>query len=168
MKIKILTPEDWQQYKLVRLEALRVSPESFLASYEEEAGWPDVNFQNICHKSNIFGAFIDHSLVCCAGFDSLDSARTNHRGSIWGMYTKPKCREQGIANAVIRAIVIHARSCVSQIHLMCATSNLGALSLYQKNGFKIYGTEPRSIKINDTYIDKHLMILDLTQPLNKT
>ena len=168
MKIKILTPEDWRQYKLVRLEALRDSPESFIASYEEEASWPDVNFQNICHKSNIFGAFMNHSLVCCAGFDRMNPAKINHRGIIWGMYTKPEYRGQGLANALIQTIVNRAKSRVSQIHLNCATSNLGAMSLYQKNGFTIYGTEPRALKVNDAYIDEHLIILDLTQPLNKT
>ena len=36
------------------------------------------------------------------------------------------------------------------------------MAFYQKQGFKIYGTEPRALKIGDTFFDEHLMILDLT------
>jgi len=168
MKIGMLTQEDWQPWKLLRLEALKNSPESFGSSYEEEANWPDLDFQNSLTKSDIFGVFVDNSLVSCAGFYSLNSAKTKHRGVIWGMYTRPECRGQGIASALIQTIINHAKSHVTQqLHLTCVTSNLGAVAFYQKQGFKIYGTEPRALKIGDTFFDEHLMILDLTQPTHK-
>lgn len=166
MKIKILTPEDWQQYKLLRLEALKNAPECFLASYEEEASWPDVNFQNVCAKSTIFVVLMNCSLVSCAGFDCVSTVKANHRGMIWGMYTKPEYRGQGMASALMQAIFNYARPRISHIYLRCAASNLKAVSLYKKIGFTIYSTEPSALKVNDTYIDKYLMMLDLTQPLN--
>jgi ribosomal protein S18 acetylase RimI-like enzyme/2-polyprenyl-3-methyl-5-hydroxy-6-metoxy-1,4-benzoquinol methylase len=158
----MLTQEDWEPWKLLRLEALKNSPESFGSSYEEEVNWPDLDFQNNLTNSDIFGVFVDNSLVSCAGFYSLNSAKTNHRGVIWGMYTRPECRGQGIASALIQTIINHAKSHVTQLHLTCVTSNLGAVAFYQKQGFKIYGTEPRALKIGDTFFDEHLMILDLT------
>jgi ribosomal protein S18 acetylase RimI-like enzyme len=162
MKIRMLTQEDWQPWKLLRLEALKNSPESFGSSYEEEVNWPDLDFQNSLTKSDIFGVFVDNSLVSCAGFYSLNSAKTKHRGVILGMYTRPECRGQGIASSLIKTIINHAKSRVAQLHLTCVTSNLGAVAFYQKQGFKIYGTEPRALKIGDTFFDEHLMILDLT------
>ncbi len=55
-----------------------------------------------------------------------------------------------------------------QLHLTCVTSNLGAVALYQKHGFKIYGTEPNALKIGDTFFDEYLMTLDLTgDPMKK-
>ena len=162
MKIRMLTQEDWQPWKLLRLEALKNSPERFGSSYEEEVNWPDIDFQNSLTKSDIFEVFVDNSLVSCAGFYSLNSAKTKHRGVIWGMYTRPECRGQGIASALIQTIINHAKSRVTQLHLTCVTSNLGAVAFYQKQGFKIYGTEPRALKIGDTFFDEHLMILDLT------
>jgi ribosomal protein S18 acetylase RimI-like enzyme/2-polyprenyl-3-methyl-5-hydroxy-6-metoxy-1,4-benzoquinol methylase len=167
MKIRILTQEDWQQWKLLRLEALKNAPESFGSSYEEEVNWTDLDFQTALTKSDIFGIFVDNSLVSCAGFYSLNSAKTKHCGVIWGMYTRPECRGQGIASSLIQAIINHAKSRVNQLHLTCVTSNLGAVAFYQKQGFKIYGTEPRALKIRDTFFDEHLMILDLTQPAHK-
>jgi len=160
--IKQLTAEDWKIWKELRLGALKNSPESFGSSYEEEVNWPDLDFQNSLIKSDIFGVFVDSSLVSCAGFYSLNSAKTKHRGVIWGMYTRPEYRGQGIASALIQTIISHAKSHVAQLHLTCVTTNLGAVAFYQKHGFKIYGTEPRALKIRDTFFDEHLMILDLT------
>ncbi len=160
--IKQLTAQDWKIWKELRLEALKNSPESFGSSYEEEVIWPDLDFQNSLIKSDIFGVFVDNSLVSCAGFYSLNSAKTKYRGVIWGIYTRPEYRGQGIASALIQTIISHAKSHVTQLHLTCVTSNLGAIALYQKHGFKIYGTEPRALKIREAFFDEHLMILDLT------
>jgi ribosomal protein S18 acetylase RimI-like enzyme len=161
MKIRMLTQDDWKLWKSFRLEALYNSPESFGSSYEEELNWLDSDFQNSLTTSDIFGVFVDNLLVCCAGFYSLNSAKTKHRGVIWGMYTKAEYRGKGIATALIQNIINHAKSRVIQLHLTCVTSNLGAVTFYQKHGFKIYGTEPRALKIGDTFFDEHLMILDL-------
>ena len=161
MKIRMLTQDDWKLWKSFRLEALKNSPESFGSSYEEELNWSDSDFQNGLTKSDIFGVFVDNLPVCCAGFYNLNSAKTKHRGVIWGMYTKMEYRGKGIATALIQNIINHAKSRVIQLHLTCVTSNLGAVTFYQKHGFKIYGTEPRALKIGDTFFDEHLMILDL-------
>lgn len=163
MKIRILTQEDWKIWKQLRLEALQNSPESFGSSYEEEFNGPDLDFQNSLSKSDIFGAFVDNAFVSCAGFYSLNSAKTKHRGVIWGMYTRPEYRGQGIASSLIQTIINHAKSRVTQLHLTCVTSNLSAVAFYQKQGFKCYGTEPRALKIGDAFFDEHLMILDLTE-----
>lgn len=159
--IKQLTAENWKIWKELRLEALKNSPESFSSSYEEESNRSDLDFQNSLTKSDIFGAFIDNSLVSCAGFYSLNSAKTKHRGVIWGMHTRPEYRKQGIASALIQKIINHARSRVTQLHLTCVTSNLGAVAFYQKHGFKIYGTEPRALKMRNTFFDEYLMMLEL-------
>ena len=161
MKIRMLTQDDWQRWKVLRLEALTNSPESFGSSYEEEVNGSDLDFQNSLTKSDIFGVFVGHSLVSCAGFHRLNSAKTKHRGVIWGMYTRPECRGQGIASALMQTMINHAKSRVSQLHLTCVTSNLRALTFYQQQGFKIYGTEPGALKIRDTFFDEHLMVFIL-------
>ncbi len=158
MKIRLLTAEDWQIWKEIRLEALQNSPENFGSSYEEECDWPDLEFQNGLNRSHIFGAFIENYLVACAGFYTLNFIKTQHRGVIWGMYTRPEYRKQGIASALMQHVIADARSKVSQLHLTCVTSNHGAIQFYQKQGFKIYGTEPRALKVGDKFLDEHLMV----------
>lgn len=163
MQIKKLTQKDWQLWKEFRLEALKNSPESFGSSYEEELNWSDVDFQQTLTKNDIFGIIIHNSLVSCASFYSLHVEKMKHRGFIWGMYTQPHYRGKSYASAIIQAIIKHAKSHVTQLHLTCVTSNINAVSFYQKHGFKTYGTEPRALKIGNTFFDEHLMALDLTE-----
>jgi ribosomal protein S18 acetylase RimI-like enzyme len=164
MKIRILEQEDWRLWKSFRLDALKNSPENFGSSYEEESNWPDLDFKNGLAKSDIFGLILGDLLVSCAGFYTLNSAKTKHRGVIWGMYTQPEYRGKGIASSLLQTIINHAKTYVTQLHLTCVTRNYGALALYKKHKFKIYGTEPRALKIGNTFFDEHLMVLDLTQP----
>ncbi len=161
--IKKLRPEDFEIWKSVRLEALKNSPESFASSYEEESSGSDSDFKKNLIQSDVFGVFIGYSLVACAGFYSLNSLKTKHRGVIWGLYTQLEYRGQGIASALIQTIIHHARSRVIQLHLTCVTSNLAAVAFYQKQGFSIYGREDRSLKVAETFFDEYLMILDLTK-----
>ena len=70
--IKQLTAGDWKIWKELRLEALKNSSEIFGSSYVEDVNWADLDFQNSLIKIDIFRVFVDTSLVCCAGFYSLN------------------------------------------------------------------------------------------------
>jgi RimJ/RimL family protein N-acetyltransferase len=161
MDIRILTQEDWEIWKQLRLDALQNAPENFGSSYEEECNFSEVDFQNQLQQSTVFGVIIHKKLVSCAGFYVLNKHKMKHRGLIWGMYTQPAHRGQGIASSVLRAIIDHAKLHVMQLHITCVTTNFAAMALYQKHGFTLYGTEPRALKIGDTFFDEHLMVLQL-------
>ena len=83
-----------------------------------------------------------------------------HRGCLFSMYTKDTHRNRGTADALIKTIITHAKQRVIQLHLTVVTTNHAAIRLYQKNGFTIYGTEPRSLKIDNNFYDEHFMVLD--------
>jgi RimJ/RimL family protein N-acetyltransferase len=165
LKIRILTQKDCKIWKQFRLEALKNSPENFGSSYEEEVNWTDLAFQDSLQKSKIFAAFDGQVLMACVGFYSLNTIKTKHCGIIWGMYTLPEYRRQGVAGALFQVVIAHAQSCVMQLHLTCVTTNISAIQFYQKFGFKIYGTEPRALKIGDAFFDEHLMMLDFTKTI---
>ncbi|KTD33604.1 methyltransferase [Legionella nautarum] len=168
MKIKRLMQEDWELWKSCRLEALKNSPESFGSSYEEEVLMSDIDFQHRLTKGYVLGAFVDDLLVSSVGFYKLNSLKTKHRGVLWGMYTRLEYRGKGIATALIQTLIQHARTCVTQLHLTCVVSNFVARAFYQKQGFRIYGTEPKALKINDTFYDEYLMVLDFNEePMKK-
>jgi ribosomal protein S18 acetylase RimI-like enzyme len=155
--IKKLEEGDWQIWKNFRLEALKHSPESFGSSYEEEANWKDSDFQNSLTKSDVFGVFVDNSLISCTG----NSVKTKHRCVIWGMYTKAEYRGRGIASALIQKVINYAKPRIIQLHLTCVKSNLEAIRLYHKHGFKVYGEEPNSLKIENQYVNEYMMVLVL-------
>ncbi|MFO8671962.1 GNAT family N-acetyltransferase [Legionella pneumophila serogroup 1] len=147
MKIRQLLDTDWEVWKNIRLEALNNSPESYASSYEEELQWTNADFQSGLSQGYVLGAFVDELLVSCAGFYILNSLKTKHRGVLWGIYTRTEYRGKGIATAVVQTLIQHAKTCVTQLHLSCVTSNFAASAFYQKQGFRIYGTEPKSLKL---------------------
>ncbi len=168
MKIKRVMQKDWELWKSFRLEALKNSPESFGSSYEEEVLMSDADFQHGLSKGYVLGVFVDDLLVSCVGFYTLNSLKTKHRGVLWGMYTRLEYRGKGIATALIQTLIQHARTCVTQLHLTCIVSNFVACAFYQKQGFRIYGTEPKALKINGTFYDEYLMVLDFNEePMKK-
>lgn len=160
MKIRLLTEKDWQIWRSLRLEALQNSPETLASSYEEAENFSQEEWEDKLTKSDIFGAFIDNKLIAAVGFRRLNRLKTMHRGDLFAMYVTPEYRGQGIASQLIDVIINHAKSRVIQLHLSCVTNNESAVKLYQKHGFKIYGTEPRSLKIDDDFFDEYLMLLE--------
>jgi len=161
MKIRLLTEEDNKIWKAIRLEALQNSPENFGTSYEEEINFPaeDWSVQN----NDIFGAFIEDKLVATTGFFTLRLKKMKHRGRLFAIYVMPKHRGQGLASQLIETVINHAKSRVIQLHLTCTTTNESAINLYQKHGFKTYGTEPRSLKVGEIFFDEYLMLLELNK-----
>ena len=160
MDIRKLTEKDWDSFRALRLEALKLSPEAFGSSYEEESILNNEDFQHGFKNCDMFGAFIHNQIAGCAGFFIHSSKKSNHRGQIIAMYTRSDFRHHGIGDALLKMIIKHAAKHVLQLHLTVVTSNQPAIALYQKNGFKIYGTEPRSLKIDTFFYDEHFMIME--------
>lgn len=158
MQIKLLTEAGDDNYKKIRLEALRNSPESFGSSYEEEMNAPLKDWRK--NGETIFGAFIDNELVAIAGLFIFKMKKMSHKGNLFGLYVKPEYRGKYIADSLIENIINHAKTKVIQLHLTCTTTNQAAVSLYKKHGFKIYGTEARALKLEAQFFDEYLMVLE--------
>ncbi len=77
------------------------------------------------------------------------------------MYVSPEYRGQGIADSLLKVVINQAKSEVIQLHLSVLTTNFIALKLYQKHGFRIYGTEPRALKEGNQFYDEHLLVLEI-------
>ena len=71
---------------------------------------------------------------------------------------QPALRGTGCALELIETAVDQARDEVLQLHLGVGAHNKPAIRLYEKAGFSIYGTEPRSLNVNGRYVDEHLMV----------
>jgi ribosomal protein S18 acetylase RimI-like enzyme len=119
----------------------------------------DNEFKKSLKKNKIFGAFISNQLVGCAGFFIHKLSKMRHCGVLFGMYVKSENRNFHIGDELVKTVLAYAKDYVIQVHLTVVKDNLSALKLYEKHGFKIYGTEPCSLKISDQSYDEHLMIL---------
>ena len=160
MIIRLLDETDWMAFRALRLEALATHPEAFGSSFEEESTRPDEEWKAGFKTADLFGCFLEKNLVACAGFFILSALKMRHRGVLFTMYSQPAYRNKGIADALVKQVVAHARKRVNQLHLTVVTTNQTAIKLYEKNGFRIYGTEPHTLKIDDQFYDEHMMVLE--------
>ena len=161
LTIRKLAEKDWQIWKEFRLECLKNSSENFGSSWEEEADWSETKFKEDLDKNDIFAVFINDIFTSAVGFNRLNSIKTKHIGTLWGMYTRPAYRGKGYASLLLAAIISHAKQYVSQLNLVCVTSNLNAVELYKSKGFRIYGEQPNALKVYGKYLDAYMMTLEL-------
>lgn len=165
MQIKRLRPQDAGDYYGIRLEALKMNPEAFAASYMEEkrqvADKYKGRFGN--DDSFTFGAFDDDGLIGTVTLIPEKLLKLNHRATIVAMYVKPEKRGNGVAKQLIEEAITTARKLkgIEQIHLTVVSSNKAANRLYASFGFETYGIEKNSLKVDGTYYDEELMVLFL-------
>jgi ribosomal protein S18 acetylase RimI-like enzyme len=161
--IRPLRPDEATSYRAIRLEALRLHPEAFSASFEQEEAESLAFHAARLTGSTVFGAFLDDASDPrgMAGLLIPASPKIAHKCLFWGMYIRPPSRRTGLARQLVEAVIEHARTRAEQIHLSVTASNIPARRLYQSLGFEPYGTEPRALKIDGQYFDDILMVKQL-------
>ena len=164
MNIRVLQFNDWSSWKELRKASIIQCPESFASSFEEEAGLSDRQFQDWITKNVIFGAFVEERLIGAAGFFRLDLAKERHRGILFSVYVTPDQRKKGIASLLVEKVIEEAKKSVIQLHLKVVSCNANAVHLYQRHGFEVYGTELRSLKIEDCFFNEYQIVLRFDHP----
>ncbi|WP_028399144.1 GNAT family N-acetyltransferase [Ectobacillus panaciterrae] len=166
MEFCILTKEEIHDFWELRLHGLREHPELFSASYEEFVRRPIGEVMESFPEENnhfVLGAFMNEQLVGIAGFRQEKGEKIRHKGTIWGVYVNPDSQGGGIGKQLISALLETIKQQLpelEQIHLMVGSHNDKAKKLYESFGFRTYGTEKQSLKINETqYIDEDHMVL---------
>jgi ribosomal protein S18 acetylase RimI-like enzyme len=94
------------------------------------------------------------------GFFPELKEHTKHMGSIWGAYVVPEARGTGLGKSLMQAVIEEVRQAkFEQIKLSVESENIAALRLYEAMGFKIFGEEPRALKVDGKYFNETHMIL---------
>ena len=160
--IRPLRVDEAASYRDIRLEALRLHPEGFSASFEQEAARPLAFFEDRLTGSVIFGGFRDDVLLATSGFRIQSGAKSAHKAMLWGMYVRLEARGSGLARRMVEAVLDHARNRVELVQLTVVAGNLNAHRLYLSCGFQQYGIEERALKLEGRYLDEVLMVKRLT------
>ncbi len=160
--IRPLRPDEPELYREIRLEALRLHPEAFGASFEEESARPLAFFTQRLTANTVFGGFLGQKLMGTAGFMRQAGAKSIHKSHLWGMYVRQAARGSGLARLLVDAVLDHATRHAELIQLSVAADNLPAQRLYTAAGFQPYGLEVRSLKVDGCYLDEVLMAKLLT------
>ena len=153
-------------YAAFRLGALHDSPLSFMSSPEDDSACSAEIVRERLKtgppNAIIIGAFAPE-LVGTLGLYRDAHLKAVHKVHIWGMYVAPSHRRAGIAAQLLEAAIQHARSIpgVSAIRLSVSSTAPAAQRLYERAGFRIWGTEPDSLRHNGQSATEYHMVLQL-------
>ncbi len=159
IEIRWLTPDDWEIYRNLRLEALTESPSAFGSTYQEQMDYPEKIWKE--RTTNTLFAFVDGEPAGLIGKVRLPRIKQSHIVNIVGFYVKRKYRGMGIGKLLLDEIMSHIRGLpgVSKVSIGVNTTQIAALRIYQSYGFEIIGTCRREFKEGDTYYDMIMMEL---------
>jgi len=115
------------------------------------------------NDSFTLGAYSKNVLAGVASFAREDKEKLSHKGLLFTMYVSTGFRGHGIAKQLLGEIIKKVKTVldIEQINLIVISDNVRAKRLYEKFGFKKYGTELNSIKWDGKYFSEDLMVLRL-------
>ena len=166
--VRVLTTDDAAELFRLRREALLDSPFSFTASPEEESTTSSVENVRATLKrsphSPVFGAFAGPRLVGMLGLYREPRRKAAHKVNLWGTFVTPEWRGKGLAKALLEAAVAYARTLegVTDVQLGVTESAADARRVYERFGFKVWGTEPNAIRVQGRTECEYHMRLTLT------
>ncbi len=164
-KIEIVTLPvfSWQEYKELRLRALKTEPQAFYSSYEKEVVYPDDKWQQRLRnvengKSWMFFARLNGKLVGIVGGYRSKEDIHNNRVQIWGVYVDPQARRKGIAKSLMEKMLeeLKKHSDIAIVRTEVNVDQQPAKKLYEKFGFEVAGTE--SLVLGDGLEHKELIM----------
>jgi ribosomal protein S18 acetylase RimI-like enzyme len=167
MEIRLLTPEDAEEWARLRVESLQSDPEAFSSSAEDQQSlkMEDVQKRLGADPSGFFivGAFAEGELVGMAGFFREQGVKSRHKGRVWGVYVTRKWRGKAVGRKLLESVLERGAAIggVEQILISVVTTQTAAASLYRSLGFQPFGREPRALKVGERYIDEEHLILRL-------
>ena len=163
--IRALRDDDIDAYVELRRKSLLDAPLAFSASPEDDFAASAANLREQLRTGPawaIYGAF-DPDLAGFVGLFRDRHLKSAHKVHVWGMYVAPPYRRRGLAAALLDAAIRHARSLpgVARIALSVNSSAPEARRLYERAGFKLWGSEPDALRYGGQSTLEHHMELDL-------
>jgi RimJ/RimL family protein N-acetyltransferase len=112
----------------------------------------------------VFGAFAGKGeLVGMVRIARSPRGKRRHKAGVRGMYVAPAWRRRGLGRRLMEQAVSQARHWpqVEEVALSVTTAAPGARRLYERLGFRPWGTEPRAILYEGRYEDEVHLVLRL-------
>ena len=163
--VRPLGRDDAAAWRALRLRALREHPESFTSSYEEDVQQPpQVSEARLASpRVTFWGALQGRELYGMVGLERESREKNRHKAHVVGMYVAPEVAGQGVGGALLDALLAQCRGEGLQCLVLTVTEgNTRAQRLYESRGFRIFGVEPRAIRVGERFLAKNHMVLELT------
>lgn len=162
MEIRRLGPDDATEYRALRMRALWEFPEAFTSSWEEDEKQPIEAWEVRLSGENVvfWGAFEGPTLCGMVGLERETRIKNRHKGYVIGMYVSQEYFGTGMGQALIQALIAHARQQALELLALTVTEgNTVAINFYQAAGFRSFGIEPRAIRVDGRFHGKNHMAL---------
>jgi RimJ/RimL family protein N-acetyltransferase len=165
MKIVELMSHRGKEYKDFFIQGLAQDEDNFRITPGDEL---DAPFPTRDKKDSFtLGAYVKDLLAGVVSFtrDGSDREKLRHKGILFRMYVGKEFRGHGIARKLIEEVVNRVEKIqdIEQINLAVVSTNSNAKALYEKIGFKVFGTENKAIKWRGKYFDEDQMFLRLAR-----
>lgn len=168
--IASLAPARWQEYRTLRLQALKTAPSSFARTHKEDTllvdkVWKDhLIAAQTGKKSMMVFAQSGPTLIGMVGAIIDHGEMVNHRATIISMYVDPAHRGQGISKKMLQLILDNLiSSSIIHIKLTVNARNQEAITLYESLGFKKIGLLEKALHVGNEFHDEWLMVKLVTQ-----
>lgn len=136
--IRQLHPDDWQMFRILRLEALRLEPAAYASTLSDWADLTESDWQDRLNANVVFAAFDGSNAVGLAGL--------RPDGAVIMVYVRAAARGQGHAQSLMGAVrqAAQARN-MPRLWLHVASDNDAARHLYERLGYIAEGCEGQDI-----------------------
>ena len=137
VEIRYAQPHDWSLVRDIRLRALADAPESFCARLEDDQARPVNDWRERLEGSNptLIAVHEGRGVAMGGGFAAPDS----DVATVWGMWTEPVFRGQGLGRRILEGVVAWARDAGRTPYLHVTEGNDDARALYIACGFEPTG-----------------------------
>ena len=170
MHVVALGPSDVARYRELMLHAYAAAPDAFVATPQERAGEPESWWlKRVADPSGLgaaLGAFHAGNLVGTVTLEFSARPKTRHKAQLIGMFVRESFRGVGAGASLVHAALAcaRARAEVRVLTLTVTEGNAAAISLYERCGFRAFGTEPMAIATPAGYKAKVHMWLPIGSP----
>jgi ribosomal protein S18 acetylase RimI-like enzyme len=149
IQVKVAKPEDWQQLKKIRLEALRENPEAFGGDLNREEKMPDAHWEKgwLSNEDRfVIMAQSGSEPIGLAGVRKIE----NEEGVWWvfSVYVAKSFRKSGAGQEIMKEIekVVRKKGGTTiQLNVRKNKPQISAIKLYVRSGYKVIKTESADI-----------------------
>ncbi|MCU5774397.1 GNAT family N-acetyltransferase [Erwiniaceae bacterium BAC15a-03b] len=159
--VRRIIGNDLDAFRTVRLEALRLHPDAFGASYEDCSQKPAQFFADQLRTSQVFGGFdLNNTLQGIIGVSSSTLPKFSHVANVWGMYIRTEMRGSGLSSGLME-VALNAAAPAKIVKLSVVTTNHAACALYRSYGFTEWATDTAALCVDGVFYDEFLMRREL-------
>lgn len=149
IKIIVLSPSRWEDYKNLRLESLKEEPRAFGTSYEKASKESEEKWRSILinaekqDKDILYFAEDNGKLIGIMGVYFNKNPESEDIGMIYGVYVNKAYRGKGIGKQLTKKVLERLQNMpgLKKAKLCVNQEQETAVKFYKALGFQIVGTE---------------------------